>query len=119
MRIRSYIWTECIRIQSECGKMWTRITPNAHTFHAVRVASITSKSKLSCRYASPSVLTPVRYKNHTEIYCSNVNNRPIWYKTCDGTGEITFIVPKLYLEIIYRNVALRNLTSLIIPKSVI
>ena len=24
-----------LRIQSECGKMWTRITPNMDTFHAV------------------------------------------------------------------------------------
>ena len=24
-----------LRIQSECGKMWTRITPNTTTFHAV------------------------------------------------------------------------------------
>ena len=24
-----------LRIQSECGKMWTRITPNAYTFYAV------------------------------------------------------------------------------------
>ena len=26
-------------------------------------------------------LTPARYKNHIEIYRSNVNKRPIWYKT--------------------------------------
>ena len=24
-----------LRVQSECGKMWTRITPNTDTFHAV------------------------------------------------------------------------------------
>ena len=24
-----------LRIQAECGKIWTRITPNADTFHAV------------------------------------------------------------------------------------
>ena len=35
--------------------------------------------------AVESVLTPVRYKNHTEIYRSNVNKRPIWYKICDET----------------------------------
>ena len=28
----------------------------------------------------------------------NVNNRPIWYKTCDDTVEITFILPKLNLK---------------------
>ena len=26
-----------VRIQSECGKMWTRITPNTDTFHVVIV----------------------------------------------------------------------------------
>ena len=26
-----------LRIQSECWKMWTRITPNTDTFHAVHV----------------------------------------------------------------------------------
>ena len=29
-----------LRIQSKCGKMWTRITPNIDTFHAVMIASI-------------------------------------------------------------------------------
>ena len=32
------------RIQSECGKMWTRITPNTNTFNAVDVLMI-SESK--------------------------------------------------------------------------
>ena len=26
-------------IQSECGKIWTRITPNVDTFHAVSMAN--------------------------------------------------------------------------------
>ena len=30
------------RIQSECGKMWTRITPNTDTFYAETVLIITS-----------------------------------------------------------------------------
>ena len=37
------------------------------------------------RITVESVLTSVRYKNHTEIYRSNVNKRLIWYKTCDDT----------------------------------
>ena len=28
-------WSACPRIQSECGKMWTRITPNTNSFHIV------------------------------------------------------------------------------------
>ena len=38
-----------------------------------------------------SVLTPVQYKNHAEIYRSNVNKRPIWYKTCDDTVATTYM----------------------------
>ena len=37
------------------------------------------------------VLTPVQYKNHAEIYRSNVNKRPIWYKTCDDTVATTYM----------------------------
>ena len=39
--IFSRIWTEygeiwvSLRIKSECGKMWTRVTPNTDIFHAV------------------------------------------------------------------------------------
>ena len=42
-------------------------------------------------YHRENVLTPVRYKNLTEIYRSNVNKRPIWYKTYDGTVATTYI----------------------------
>ena len=38
-RVFLRIWTEyglnTLRIQSECGKIRTRITPNTHTFYAV------------------------------------------------------------------------------------
>ena len=39
----SQIWTECgeiFRIQSKCGKMRTRITPNTDTFYAMLVKGI-------------------------------------------------------------------------------
>ena len=45
----------------------------------------------SCVSTVESVLTPVRYKNDTEIYRSNVNKRPIWYKTCDDTVATTYM----------------------------
>ena len=45
------------------------------------------------RITVESVLTPVRYKDHTEIYRSNVNKRRIWYKTCDDTVATTSAVP--------------------------
>ena len=32
--------SDLIRIQSECGKMWTRITPNTDSFYAMRLLSI-------------------------------------------------------------------------------
>ena len=35
VRIRSYSGPRSVRIQSECGKMRTRITPNTNTFYAV------------------------------------------------------------------------------------
>ena len=38
VRIWSYFdphFTTSLRILSECGLMWTKITPNAETFHAV------------------------------------------------------------------------------------
>ena len=46
---------------------------------------------VSLRITVESVLTPVRYKNHIEKYRSNVNKRPIWYKTCDDTVVTTYI----------------------------
>ena len=46
---------------------------------------------VSSRITVESVLTPVLYKSHTEIYRSNVNKRPIWYKTCDDTVAITYM----------------------------
>ena len=44
---------------------------------------------VSLRITVESDLTLARYKNHTEIYRSNVNKRPIWYKTCDDTVAAT------------------------------
>ena len=47
---------------------------------------------VSCHYVLPlNVLTPVRYKNYTKIYRFNVNQRPIWYKTCDDAVATTNI----------------------------
>ena len=34
-----------LRIQSECGKIRTRITPNTNTFHAVKSLSLVCKLK--------------------------------------------------------------------------
>ena len=46
---------------------------------------------VSLRITVESDLTPARYKNHTETYRSNVNKRPIWYKTCDDTVAATLM----------------------------
>ena len=35
-----------LRTQSKCGKMWTRITPNMNTFHAVLATWATISTKL-------------------------------------------------------------------------
>ena len=48
---------------------------------------------VSVRITVENVLTPVRYKSHTEIYRSNVNKRPIWYKTCDDTVATMYMFP--------------------------
>ena len=47
----SRIFGASLRIQSECGKMWTRKTPNTSTFHAVRKTERSSASfqKMFCR----------------------------------------------------------------------
>ena len=45
----------------------------------------------SLRVTIESVLTPFKYKNHTEIYRSNVSKRPIWFKTCDDTVTATYL----------------------------
>ena len=50
---------------------------------------------VSLRITIESVLTPVRYKNHTKIYGSNVNKRPIWYKICDDTVATRKGFPKI------------------------
>ena len=44
---------------------------------------------VSLRITVESALIPVRYKNQTEIYRSNVNKKPILYKTCDDTVVTT------------------------------
>ena len=44
---------------------------------------------VSLRITIESVLTPVQYKNHTEICRSNVKERPLCYKTCDNTVATT------------------------------
>ena len=35
-------WAVSLRIQSECGKIWTRITPNTDSFYAVNTTRINS-----------------------------------------------------------------------------
>ena len=35
-RLNTEKYRVSVRIQSECGKIWTRKTPNADTFHAVK-----------------------------------------------------------------------------------
>ena len=46
---------------------------------------------VSLRNTVESVPYPIGYKYHTEIYHSNVNKRPIWYKTCDDTIAATYM----------------------------
>ena len=48
--LNTYRHSVSLRIQSECGKMRTRITPNTDTFHAVPssiLPHITSRSRLN------------------------------------------------------------------------
>ena len=47
---------------------------------------------MSLRITVESVLTLVRYKNHTEMHRSNVNKRPVWYKSCDDTVPLLNLV---------------------------
>ena len=46
---------------------------------------------VSLRITIESGLTPVQYKNHTEIYRSNLNKGSIWYKTRDDTVATTYM----------------------------
>ena len=46
-RERYEVYGVSLRIQSECGKMWTRITPNKDTFGAVNILSTDVKQVIS------------------------------------------------------------------------
>ena len=46
-RLNTKRYGEPLRIQSECGKMRTRITPKTDTFHAVQPSKIPETLKLS------------------------------------------------------------------------
>ena len=74
-RIRSYygphfpvFGLNTLRIRSECGKIWTRITPNTDTFYAVNLSlkKILSLKKLSMLF----------YKCFVEFISANVKLRP-------------------------------------------
>ena len=47
---------------------------------------------MSLRITVETILTPVRFKDSTEIYCSNVNKMSIWYKSCDDTVATTNVL---------------------------
>ena len=40
-RLNAETYSVSLRLQSECGKIRTRITPNTNTFHAVQSANVT------------------------------------------------------------------------------
>ena len=74
-RIRSYygphfpaFGLNTLRIRSECGKIWTRITPNTDTFYAVNLSlkNILSLKKLSMLF----------YKSYVEFISASVKLRP-------------------------------------------
>ena len=46
-RERYKVYGVSLRVQSECGKMWTRITPNKDTFRAVNILSTDVKQVIS------------------------------------------------------------------------
>ena len=48
----------CLRIQSECGKMRTRITPNTDTFYAVDKVNIFNKSGWGRHFQQKNVKEP-------------------------------------------------------------
>ena len=37
-RLNTERYSVSLRIQSKCGKIWTKITPNTDTFHTVHIA---------------------------------------------------------------------------------
>ena len=61
-------------IQSECGKMWTRIIPNADTFHAM-VRQLISLSELMVMFPfivlqsslSPTLCLPLPYLKRRKL----------------------------------------------------
>ena len=69
-------------IQSKCGKIWTRITPNTDTFHAVLIIGFQPLTifakKLHLRCSTGSRCT-------SEIVCGNLSKNPrlnLFIKDC-------------------------------------
>ena len=60
------LYSVSLRIQSECGKMRTRITPNTDTFYAVTTFSISKTKRYNKKYYPKSVT------NETKITRRNI-----------------------------------------------
>ena len=63
----------------------------SHKYSMNHMLNAESYRIMSLRITVASILTPVRYENHTEIFRSYVNKRRIWYKTCDDTVATIYV----------------------------
>ena len=61
-----YIPSQCVKrygvIQSECGKMRTRITPNMDTFYPVSI--LQNQTLSSCKYMSNNMIGATALQRH-------------------------------------------------------
>ena len=63
----------------------------SHKYNMNHMLNAESYRIMSLRITVASILTPVRYENHTEINRSYVNKRRICYKTCDDTVATIYV----------------------------
>ena len=65
VRIFPHLDSESLRIQSECGKMRTRITPDMSFFNAVNLTFYLSKMKLN----NKDIVSVIRQKGESQNVC--------------------------------------------------
>ena len=103
---------ESLRIQSECGKMRTRITPNTNTFYAVKSSYINKVFSfyfefISCYSLEYLSLYVLSVKNVSSTSSSYFFVSAWWFQdTCNATVLFFLKLLNIYFQVLRINLAL-------------
>ena len=111
VRIRSYSGTyfpafwlnteRCkvsLHIQSECGKIRTRITPNTVTFYAVR-GSNSSSQRVYLNLGNPKIRTLISYTSRKFAEPYQITNMELFAKLISGLRLLTIFTKYFILDV--------------------